>query len=98
MNTAEPLRQTIAQTPNLQVLVFGAYYDLATPFFSAEYTFNHLGLNPSLQKNVRFAYCDAGHMLYTYKPCLDKIKTSMTDFYREALGTSAGAKAGGNAK
>src|SRR5262249_40394258 len=85
VNTGELLRQAIDQTPNLQVLVFGGYYDLATPFYAAEYTFDHLGLSPALQKNVHFSYCDAGHMLYTYKPCLDKMKTSMADFYREAL-------------
>ncbi len=84
VNTGEMLRQAIDQTPSLQVLVLTSYYDLATPFFSAEYTFNHLGLSPSLQENVRFAYCDAGHMLYTYKPCLDTLKKSMQEFYRAA--------------
>jgi carboxypeptidase C (cathepsin A) len=84
VNTAEMLRQAMDQTPTLQVLVVASYYDLATPFFSAEYTFNHLRLSPSLQENVRFAYCDAGHMLYTYKPCLDTLKKSMQEFYRSA--------------
>src|SRR5207302_969349 len=42
VDTAEMLREAIAQTPNLQALVVSSYYDLATPFFSAEYTFNHL--------------------------------------------------------
>jgi carboxypeptidase C (cathepsin A) len=85
VNTAEMLRQAMAQTPSMQVLVLGSYYDLATPFFSAEYTFNHLGVAPSLQNNVKFAYCDAGHMLYTYRPCLDTLKKSMADFYRRGL-------------
>jgi carboxypeptidase C (cathepsin A) len=88
VDTAEMLRQAMAQTPRLRVLVVGSYYDLATPFFSAEYTFNHLGLSPSLQDNVRFTCCDAGHMLYTYKPCLDTLKKSMADFYRSALAES----------
>jgi carboxypeptidase C (cathepsin A) len=85
VDTGEMLRQAMDQIPSLHTLVVGAYYDLATPFFSAEYTFNHLGLSPSLQENVKFAYCDAGHMLYTYKPCLDTLKKSMTEFYRWAL-------------
>ena len=84
VNTAEMLRQAMDQTPNLQVLVVASYYDLATPFFSAEYTFNHLRLSSALQENIRFAYCDAGHMLYTYKPCLDTLKKSMQEFYRVA--------------
>jgi carboxypeptidase C (cathepsin A) len=84
VNTGEMLRQTMDQTPSLQVLVVASYYDLATPFFSAEYTFNHLRLSPALQETVRFAYCDAGHMLYTYKPCLDTLKKAMQEFYRSA--------------
>jgi carboxypeptidase C (cathepsin A) len=94
VNTAESLRQAIDQTPSLKVLVVGAYYDLATPFYSAEYVFNHLGLSATLQNNIRFMYCDAGHMLYTYKPCLDKLKSAMSDFYREALEAPAAPKAG----
>lgn len=94
VDTAESLRQAIDQTPSLKVLVVGAYYDLATPFFSADYTFNHLGLSPALQNNVRFMYCDAGHMLYTYKPCLDKLMSTMSDFYREAVQAPAAPKTG----
>jgi carboxypeptidase C (cathepsin A) len=89
VNTGEMLRQAITETPNLRVLVASSYYDLATPFFAAEYTFNHLGLDPSLQGNVRFAYCDAGHMLYTYKPCLDTLQKSMAELYRTALAVAS---------
>ncbi len=32
------------------------YYDLATPYFATEYTFNHLGLDPSLQDNISMHY------------------------------------------
>jgi carboxypeptidase C (cathepsin A) len=85
VNTAEMLRQAIVQAPNLRVLVVSSYYDLATPFFATEYTFSHLGLDPSLQGNITFAYCDAGHMLYTYKPCLDTLQRSMAEFYHSAL-------------
>ena len=98
VDTAEMLRQAMSQTPTLQTLVVAGYYDLATPFFSAEYTFNHLGLSPSLQQNVRFAYCDAGHMLYTSKPCLDTLKKSLTDFYRSALAAGSGGPGRGSSQ
>jgi carboxypeptidase C (cathepsin A) len=94
VDKAESLRRAIEQTPSLKVLVVGEYYHLATPFFSAEYTFNHLGLSPALQNNARFMYCDAGHILYTYKPCLDKLKSAMADFHREALQAPTAPKAG----
>src|SRR5262249_29182739 len=90
VNTAEQLRRAIAQNPNLHVLIANGYYDLATPFFATEYTVNHLGLAPSLRGNVKLTYCDAGQMLYTYNPCLDRLRSSMTDLYRDALSGSAG--------
>jgi carboxypeptidase C (cathepsin A) len=88
VNTGEMLRRAMAQNPNLRVLVANGFYDLATPFFATEYTFSHLALDPSLQGNVRLTYCDAGHMLYTYKPCLDSLRHSIEELYRQALSPS----------
>jgi len=85
VNTGEMLRRAMAQNPNLRVLVANGFYDLATPFFATEYTFSHLALDPSLQGNVKLTYCDAGHMLYTYKPCLDSLRHSIEEFYGQAL-------------
>lgn len=39
--------------------VANGYYDLATPFFATEYTFDHLGLEPQLQGNVTLAKLEA---------------------------------------
>ena len=71
LNVSEPLRQAITQNPSMRVLSMNGYYDLATPFFATEYVVGHMGLDPSLTGNVTFAYCDAGHMMYTRKSCLD---------------------------
>ena len=88
VNTGEMLREAMAQNPNLRVLVANGFYDLATPFFATEYTFSHLGLDPSLQGNVKLTYCDAGHMLYTSKPCLDSLRHSVEEFYGQAMSSS----------
>ena len=88
VNTGEMLRRAMAQSPNLRVLVANGFYDLATPFFATEYTFSHLGLDPSLQGNVKLTYCDAGHMLYTSKSCLDSLHHSIEEFYGQALSSS----------
>ena len=82
VDTAEMLRQAMAQEPNLRVLSLNGYYDMATPFFATEYTFDHLALEAPTAGRVKLTYCDAGHMLYTYKPCLDGLKSSLADFYR----------------
>lgn len=85
VNVAEMLRQAITQNPSLKVMIANGYYDLATPFFATEYTVNHIGLEPALSKNISLTYCDAGHMLYTKKNCLDALHASMADFYQKAV-------------
>ncbi len=87
VNTAEMLRDAMTQNPNLKVMIANGYYDMATPFFATEYTVNHLGLEPALSNHVNLTYCDAGHMLYTKKTCLDGLHKSMVDFYQKALPT-----------
>ena len=86
VNVAELLRQAMTQNPNLRLMVANGYYDLATPFFATEYTMDHLGLDASLTGNVRLTYCEAGHMLYTKKSCLDALHKDMESFYRSAAG------------
>jgi carboxypeptidase C (cathepsin A) len=87
VNVAEMLREAMTQNPNLRVMIANGYYDLATPFFATEYTVNHIGLEPALSNHINLTYCDAGHMLYTKKSCLDNLHGAMADFYQKALPT-----------
>jgi carboxypeptidase C (cathepsin A) len=81
VNVAENLRQAMTQNPSLKVLVINGYYDLATPFFATEYTVSHLGLDPSMSGHVTLSYCEAGHMMYTKRSCLEGMYQSMSAFY-----------------
>lgn len=85
VNVSEMLRQAMTQNPTLKVMIAAGYYDLATPFFATEYTVNHIGLEPALSNHISLTYCDAGHMLYTKKTCLDTLHGAMADFYQKAL-------------
>ena len=87
LNVAEDMRQALTQNPATHVLVGAGYFDLATPFFGAEYTVSHLELDPTLQNHVGMYYCDAGHMLYMKKACLDSFHQAMANMYRAALPT-----------
>jgi carboxypeptidase C (cathepsin A) len=87
LDTAEMMRQAMTENPNLKVIIANGYYDLATPFFATEYTVNHIGLQPALSSHIGLTYCEAGHMLYTKKSCLDNLHKSMVDFYQKALPT-----------
>jgi carboxypeptidase C (cathepsin A) len=74
VNVAETLRRAMSANPNLRVYVACGYYDLATPFFAADYTVSHLGLNESLRGNITLGYYQSGHMIYVRKPDLAKLK------------------------
>jgi carboxypeptidase C (cathepsin A) len=84
LNVAETLRQAMTFNKYLKVFVANGYYDLGTPYFATEYTFDHLGLDSSLQKNIRMAYYEAGHMMYVHLPSLKQIKKDMSKFIRDA--------------
>lgn len=85
LNVAETLRGAMTKNPYLKVFVMAGYYDLATPYFAAEYTFNHMMLRPELKKNIQWSYFDAGHMMYIHKESLVKMKKDIDKFYDASL-------------
>jgi carboxypeptidase C (cathepsin A) len=85
VNVAEDLRAAMSRNPHLKVLVANGYYDLATPFFATEYTFDHLGLEPALHGNVTLAYYPAGHMMYVHGPSLERLKADVAAFIQAAI-------------
>ena len=76
VNVGETLRKAISMNPNLKVHVTNGYYDLATPYFATQYTFDHLQLDPTLhlRKNISMKHYEAGHMMYIHIPSLKKMK------------------------
>ena len=86
VDVTDTLRQAITQNPDLQVFIANGHYDLATPYFATEYTFDHLGLPPKLQRNISMGYYQAGHMMYTDEPSLAKLKVDLDAFIDAVLG------------
>jgi carboxypeptidase C (cathepsin A) len=80
VNVAETLRSAMTENPFLRVYVAKGYYDLATPFFAADYTLDHLRLDPSLRGHLTGGYYEAGHMMYVHKPSLEKLKLDLKAF------------------
>ena len=85
VDVGETLRNAMTQNPYLKVFVANGYYDLATPYFATEYTFNHLGLDPSLRANVTMGYYEAGHMMYIHQPSLRQLKSDIASFMKTTL-------------
>ncbi len=84
-DTALDLANAMRENPRLKVLSLNGWYDMATPFFGTEYDIGHMQLDPSLRKNVRFAYYPSGHMVYLDPPSLKAMKADVARFYDEAL-------------
>ena len=87
VNVAETLRRAMTQNPFLHVFVAKGYYDLATPFFAADYTFDHLGLDPTLRSHLSGAYYEAGHMMYIHTPSRVKLKADIAQFLKSSSAT-----------
>jgi len=85
VNVAETLRRAMTQNQFLHVFVGKGYYDLATPFFAADYTFDHLGLDPTLRSHISGGYYEAGHMMYVHHDSLMKLKQDLAQFIQASL-------------
>lgn len=85
VNTAEDLRAAMTQNPSLKVFVGSGYYDLATPYFATDYTFDHLAFEPDYIARVTTEYYEAGHMMYVHMPSLEKLKRDLDSFIASAV-------------
>lgn len=85
VDVAETLREAMSENRDLRVFVAKGLYDFATPYFAAEYTLSHLGLDPALRGNITEAEYEAGHMMYIQEAALAKLTRDAAAFYRAAL-------------
>jgi carboxypeptidase C (cathepsin A) len=83
VEVVDRLRTSMNKNPSLRVFVANGYYDLATPFYATEYTFNHLGIPEKLRKNnVTMKYYEGGHMMYIHLPSLKQMREDLLNFYK----------------
>jgi carboxypeptidase C (cathepsin A) len=84
-DTATALRQAMVRNPYLKVLVMEGYYDLATPYYAANFTVDHLNLPPKYRSQVSYTTYDAGHMVYLPIDGLKKMQTDEEAFIDKAM-------------
>ena len=78
--TSTPLREAIVKDRYLRILNMEGYYDLATPYLAAWYTFDHLDLPPEFRKNISHAQYESGHMVYLDSKAHAKLKQDFASF------------------
>jgi carboxypeptidase C (cathepsin A) len=80
VNVAETLRKAFSINPDLRVFIANGYFDLATPYFATQYTFNHLGITASAQEHISQRFYPAGHMMYVHEPSLAQLSRDLGEF------------------
>ena len=84
-DTSQALSSAMRKNPYMKVFVGCGYYDMATPYFAAEYSVSAMNLDPQLRQNFTFNYYEAGHMMYIEKNSLRKLKDDVGKFIQNAL-------------
>jgi len=85
-NVGPDLAAAIRFNPNLEVLLVNGIYDLATPYFAAVWTMDHLGLPDHLRDNIQRADFRAGHMMYVEQALLPQWKETLDAFIERTSG------------
>ncbi len=85
-NVGPDLAGAMERNPKLQVLLLCGLYDLATPYFAASWTMDHLGLPPDLRKNIERVDFASGHMVYVNPEVLPKWKKTLDAFIDRTSG------------
>jgi carboxypeptidase C (cathepsin A) len=81
-NVGPDLAEAMKTNPRLKVMVNGGYYDLATPFFAAQYEDKHLPIPQSLAKNIEYDWYESGHMVYVRDESLKLLHDRVAAFIK----------------
>nr|WP_235927653.1 peptidase S10 [Sandarakinorhabdus rubra] len=83
-NTAVDLAHVMRANPKLKILFLNGYYDMATPFYGAEFDASHMLLPADLNRNIRFTYYKSGHMIYLAESELAKMRGDVAAWMDES--------------
>jgi carboxypeptidase C (cathepsin A) len=79
-NVMLDLAVAMKYNPDMKVRLFGGFYDLATPYYTAIYEMQHLPIPEKLQKNISYGFFPSGHMVYAHTPSLKKLHDDAVQF------------------
>lgn len=84
VNVSKDLADAMKTNPHLKVMVNDGYYDLATPFFAAQYEEEHLPIPPSLTKNIEYNWYESGHMAYVRDEARQQLHDRVAAFMKNS--------------
>ncbi len=82
---ADDLAEALSRDKRIRVFSAAGTYDLATPYLSQKYTLDHLGIDPSLRRNITFKLYPSGHQIYTDPASLKKLSADVAAFVKGRL-------------
>jgi carboxypeptidase C (cathepsin A) len=82
LNVSNDLANAMKTNPKLKVLVNGGYYDLATPFYAAQYEDKHLPISEKIAANIEYSWYESGHMVYVKNDCLKQLHDRVATFIK----------------
>jgi carboxypeptidase C (cathepsin A) len=80
-NLAPMIARAMRENPALRLMVGAGYYDLLTPFFSAEHTVSHSGIPID---RVEIKYYESGHMPYVGDASARQLASDIRTFVTNA--------------
>lgn len=83
-NVIPDLAVAMKQNPQLKVMMNGGYFDLATPYFAAEYELSHLPMSAATAANIEVKLYPSGHMVYALDTARVALSNNVADFIRRA--------------
>lgn len=79
-NVIPDLSAAMKYNPRLHVMLNSGYYDLATPFYTADYEMKHLPIPANLADHIETHYYESGHMVYAHLPSLKALHDNVAAF------------------
>ncbi len=80
LNVAPILAEAMVLDNRLTVFAASGYYDLATPYLSQQYVFDHLDLPAALRGNITLRRYASGHQIYTSPEALRQLTADVKAF------------------
>lgn len=77
------LSHAMIDNPQLKIFAACGYYDLATAYFAAKYTYAHLNVG-SLQKNITIKCYKSGHVMYLRPKTHARMYRDLVHFYQSS--------------